>query len=94
MCSGETSRLAASIITTMNAPVTGKTMKNMLSILNIGPSKGHIVCRALQDAGNLPCPALPCQGRAGQGTKTTGQGRIRLQKILKGRLQGVRVVTC
>ena len=50
--------------------------------------------RALQDAGNLPCPVLPWQGRAGQGTKTTGQGRIRLQKILKGRLQGVRVVTC
>jgi len=38
--------------------------------------------RALQVEGNLPCPALPCQGRAGQVTVVAGQGRARLQQFL------------
>jgi len=50
--------------------------------------------RALQGIENLPCPALPGQGRAGQGKISAGQGRIRLQKILQGRLQVTKVVTC
>ena len=41
--------------------------------------------RAVQDVENLPCPALPGQG---------GQGRARLRKFLKGRLQVMDVVTC
>jgi hypothetical protein len=50
--------------------------------------------RALQVVSNLPCPALPCQGRAGQVTVAAGQGRARLQKFSQGRLQGMDVVTC
>jgi len=45
-------------------------------------SAGAEVARALQGIENLPCPAL------------TGQGKIRLQKLLQGRLQGKKVITC
>jgi hypothetical protein len=44
--------------------------------------KRESMSRALQGIENLPCPAL------------TGQGRVRLQKLLQGRLQGMNVITC
>jgi len=50
--------------------------------------------RALQVVDNLPCPVLPGQGRAGQVTLGTGQGRVRLRNFLQGRLQVMYVVTC
>jgi hypothetical protein len=42
----------------------------------------------------VPCPVLPCPARAGQVTLPAGQGRVRLRKFLKGRLQVMNVITC
>jgi hypothetical protein len=50
--------------------------------------------RALQVVSNLPCPVLPGQGRVGQVTRVTGQGRARLLDFLQGRLQAIMVITC
>jgi hypothetical protein len=34
----------------------------------------------------VPCPALPCQGRAGYATSRAGQGKV--TKIFKGQVAG------
>ncbi len=51
-------------------------------------------CRLRVPCPALPCPALPGQVRAGYATSRAGEGRARLRKFLKGRLQVMNVLTC